>query len=235
MAAKNKNSKQQDRLPFLKSRAGKYGVIFFISAWMFVLGVLVGRGTAPVKFDIDQLSKELAELRQSDIKEQMERLKIDAEDIKPKTALEFYEELKKTPQQVKRKIVATPKTPESPPSEPPPARKPPSDTTSSESRPPEKTQPPPEKRSGSASASGETSGAKTLTIQAASLKEMKAADELVARLKKKGYPAYKTIGVVPDRGIWFRVRIGEFGSPAEAVGTLNRLKGDGFDPILVQK
>ena len=38
---------------------GRYLTIVFISAWMFILGVFVGRGTAPVKFDIKKLSREL--------------------------------------------------------------------------------------------------------------------------------------------------------------------------------
>ena len=48
--------------------------IFFISAWMFALGILVGRGTAPVRFDIHQLQKELAELKKKTLKEELRRL-----------------------------------------------------------------------------------------------------------------------------------------------------------------
>ena len=34
--------------------------IFLVCAWMFVIGVLVGRGTAPIKFDIAGIQKMLA-------------------------------------------------------------------------------------------------------------------------------------------------------------------------------
>ncbi len=49
--------------PFLvlsrRAIAGWLGVIFILCAWMFIIGVLVGRGTAPVKFDIDGLQTKL--------------------------------------------------------------------------------------------------------------------------------------------------------------------------------
>ena len=47
--------------PFLTvSRAALWGWVagvFAISAGMFVLGVMVGRGTAPIEFDIDRLKR----------------------------------------------------------------------------------------------------------------------------------------------------------------------------------
>ena len=56
------------RKPFLvlsrRAIVGWLGVIFILCAWMFVIGVLVGRGTAPVKFDIDSLQNKLAASRQ---------------------------------------------------------------------------------------------------------------------------------------------------------------------------
>jgi cell division septation protein DedD len=236
MAEKKKNSKKAESKGFLKSRTGRFTAVFLISVWMFVLGVLVGRGTAPVKFDIDKLSKELAELKQQDIEQQMARLKVEAEDIKPKTDLEFYEELKKNPQAVKRKIQSRAGSPDTPKEETEskqaPARKPSTEAASSRTQEAAKAEP---AQKQSRASSEKPAAAKALTIQAASLKEMKAADTLVARLKEKGYPAYKTIGVVPDKGIWFRVRIGEYGSPADAAGTLERLKKDGFEPLLIQK
>jgi cell division protein FtsN len=203
---------------------------------MFVLGILVGRGTAPVKFDIDKLNKELAELKQKDIKEQMERLKVDAENVKPKTDLEFYEELKKNPQPVTKKIQKEPGPSQSqtkekavrPSSEKRPAEK------AAASKPPASAKVKPAQKQPQ-TATGKTVTEKTLTIQAASLKEMQDAENLVAKLKSKGYPAYKSIGMVPEKGIWFRVRIGEYSNPEDAAATLQRLKKDGFEPILVRK
>jgi cell division protein FtsN len=58
---------------------------------------------------------------------------------------------------------------------------------------------------------------------------------LVQKLKKRGYPAYRVIGKVPGKGVWFRVRIGEYRSKPEALAVMNKLKKDGMKPILVMK
>ncbi|WP_054700325.1 hypothetical protein [Desulfosarcina cetonica] len=54
---------------------GRYLLVFFLAAWMFVLGVLVGRGTAPVTFDIRALEKELLLLRKAAMHEEREQMK----------------------------------------------------------------------------------------------------------------------------------------------------------------
>jgi len=73
----------------------------------------------------------------------------------------------------------------------------------------------------------------TYTIQAASVKDPEDADRLVEKLKKAGYPAYRVIGKIPGKGVWFRVRIGEYKGKAEAMGVMDKLKKDGLKPILV--
>jgi cell division septation protein DedD len=73
------------------------------------------------------------------------------------------------------------------------------------------------------------------TIQAAAVKNAADADRLIAKLKKKGYPAYRAIGKVPEKGIWFRVRIGKYSSRSEAKKTLERLKKLGLKPIIVKQ
>ena len=59
MKKKNKRKDPEFKKPFIvlsrRKIAGWLSLIFFLCAWMFVLGVLVGRGTAPVKFDIAAL------------------------------------------------------------------------------------------------------------------------------------------------------------------------------------
>jgi cell division septation protein DedD len=73
------------------------------------------------------------------------------------------------------------------------------------------------------------------TIQAASLKDPKDADRMVQKLKKSGYPAYRVIGKIPGKGIWFRVRIGEYKRKTEALSVMNKMKKEGLKPILVMK
>ena len=60
----------------------------FVALWMFALGVLVGRGTAPVHFDLDRLQKQLAELKQRVTTEEGERFKVNLE------KLNFFKSLK---------------------------------------------------------------------------------------------------------------------------------------------
>ncbi|MDQ1331796.1 MAG: hypothetical protein QG578_2066 [Thermodesulfobacteriota bacterium] len=93
--------------PFLeltrKKAIGWFILILIVCSWMFVLGILVGRGTAPVQFDVDKLKKDLVnELKAAVEKEKEEKKAADAivssdpaspDGNKP---LGFYEDLKST-------------------------------------------------------------------------------------------------------------------------------------------
>jgi cell division septation protein DedD len=76
---------------------------------------------------------------------------------------------------------------------------------------------------------------KNLTIQVASFKDPNVADKMVAELKKKGYPAYRSLGKIPGKGIWYRVRIGYFSSKSEAGSMLKLIKKDKLNAILVRR
>ena len=65
---------------------------------MFVLGVLVGRGTAPVNFDIQALQNELKQLKASMIKQERRVMESDSAKAGAQAAFEFYEALKKKEQ-----------------------------------------------------------------------------------------------------------------------------------------
>ncbi len=196
------------------------GMIFFASAWMFVLGIFVGRGTAPVKFDIEKLQKELIALKETVIDEEKKWFKMYMETAEKKTNLGFYEALKAPG--VEDEI------------EKAPLRKAPVPTKKREP-------------SGNGGAKGDRitprsssvakAGSKetTLTIQVGSFKEMKAADQVVAKLKGAGYGAYRITGKVAGKGVWYRVRVGAFPNEAEAQGTMDRLKRDKFHPLLTKR
>ncbi len=64
----------------------KYSGIFLLCGWMFFLGVLVGRGTAPVSFDTKKFQEKLAEIA---------GVKVNEKKIEKKSGLDFYEMLKK--------------------------------------------------------------------------------------------------------------------------------------------
>jgi cell division septation protein DedD len=221
---------------------GRYVAIFLIAAWMFGLGVLVGRGTAPVKFDIQKLTRELEDLIAADVKKQLEPVELDTAETKTKTELEFYEELKKSgpiasgppPRIVSRQ----------------PKENQPSDNASHEQDAPplERKAPTAKKsvtkpvgqseegdpRSANAAADRPLGNTRNVTIQAASLKDLAEADAMVKKLKARGYPAYKTIALVPGKGIWFRIRVGRYSSRDAAGNVARKLKKEGYRPILIK-
>lgn len=62
------------------------------------------------------------------------------------------------------------------------------------------------------------------SVQVGSYPKMDEATRVVEKWKGKGYPAYVMIANIPDRGQWYRVRIGGFGSRNEAMQYLTEFK-----------
>jgi len=240
---KKKSSKKQTR----KGLILWIGLTLFFCAWMFVLGILVGREMVPVKFDIEKLQNELAALKEAVIKKELDQYKIDSDTDENKTKMGFYETLKKSGGEagLKNDTIKRPKKPE------------PEKTASFQKKkmPTQKTGPapkaktsdvkkvtqnnPPAVASSPASQAGQggqgNERAGKFTIQVSSLKDSGIADKLVSRLKKGGFPAYRSIGKIPGKGIWYRVRVGYFNSRFEAGPTLNRLKKEKMNAIIVQR
>lgn len=184
----------------------------FVAAWMFLLGVIVGRGTAPVRIDIDKLQKELAGLKEAVLKK--EKLKFSTDPNIPKeTDLDFYEKLKDSNQNApnaERRLTAPPKKVEKK-----------SPTKPETSQPNEKTKAP---------ARGEK-----IVLQVASLKDPKIADEMVARLKAKGFSAFRATAELSGKGTWYRVRIAGFQTQKQVETAIQRLKKEGFSVMVVKQ
>lgn len=186
---------------------------------MFVLGIFVGRGTVPVQFDTTKLQKELADLREAAVREREVRFKIDQDAADKKVGLDFFEALKNAE----------------------------GDTGPAADIPEKKVEPLPEKirlkkeqvaeapKKDRVDTNDAPEVRENFTIQVVSLRDSEDADRVVARLVEKGYSAYRTVTEIPGRGTWHRVRIGNFKDKAEADSTLNRLKNEGFVPILLQR
>ena len=216
---------------------GRYLLVFFVAAWMFVLGVLVGRGTAPVHFDTQALQEELAALRDAMMKKEREAVEKAIRGEDEKAPLEFYEALKKdgldTAVQIPAPAVSTAEP--SPRAETAESVQPPHKsrtvTMAKKSKVPEK--PTLGKAPSSPPAAVETTG--KLTIQVASMKDGAAAERIVANLKKDGYPAYVSRIVIPDKGLWFRVRVGRYTDREQAAADMKRLTRNQKKPILVER
>jgi len=240
MGKKNKKVSLAKK-PFLvlsrRAIAGWLVVVFFVCAWMFGIGVLVGRGTSPLKIDIDELQKKLQIARNELKKKETPLTAKESDPAEDKPELEFYESLKKNGVDAEMPEVPPPlvKKPTSPavPRTPVISKKESKKrltktgssavkkVSASQKKPAEKSKPPPDH--------------KPYTIQVAAFKSSQDADKLVAELKQKGFSAYRAIGKVPGKGIWYRVRIGEFNNKAEAGSTIAKLKTAGKKPILVNK
>ena len=222
---KNKKDKKKPSLQFVPKEPSIWiFLIIFVSAWMFVLGVLVGRDTVPVKFDIEKLQKELVALKEAVIKKEQKLFKIDSDGVRNKTDFGFYEALKETRKDKNNGGAGTSKKQETKH----PAK---NETVKVKKR----AIPGKSKTINKDKQKNLAETDKNLTIQVASLKDSKDADEIVARLKKKGYPAYRTSSNIPGKGLWHRVRIGYFKDKSEAGSTLNKLKKEKFKAILVYR
>jgi DedD protein len=259
MRKKNKRKEPEFKKPFIvlsrRKIAGWVVLIFFLCAWMFVLGILVGRGTAPVKFDIAELEKKLEALQADDGGDQGKAPAPKAPDtVKDKTDLEFYEALKENKVDPDVPALQKPKAFEGKieaPAEKTVSREPkkknvpqaaPSESASQKAGP-QKPKPAtdsqikkPAKKQENVTAVARTNATGPVyTIQAASLRDAKDADRMVQKLKKSGFPAYRAIGKIPGKGIWFRVRIGEYKRKSEAQSVMKKLEKEGLKPILVMK
>lgn len=71
------------------------------------------------------------------------------------------------------------------------------------------------------------------TIQIASYNKREAAEEEVKRMKKRGYAAFIVSSELPEKGTWYRVRLGSFSSKQAAERLLNELKEkEGLSPFV---
>ena len=217
-----KNSKASNKNKTSSSGLSRKQLIIWISltfvasAWMFVLGIIVGRGTAPVKFDIEKLQNELALLRETGIMKELRKYKIDSGVDHHTTEMGFYETLKDNKKNAELKTGK----PEAP-------NKGVSAKIAVETKKPvlpqKPDQPKPPKTTSTGSVHPKMSEKKAFTIQVASLRDPKAADRMVAELKKKGFSAYRRTAEIPGQGIWYRVRVGAYVSKEEAKSTLEKL------------
>lgn len=214
---------------------GRYLLLFFVAAWMFILGVLVGRGTAPVHFDTQALQKELADLRDAMMQKERESVEKAIRGETEKAPLEFYEALKTDEPDTAVQIPV--------PQEPKGETTAPASVIAAEN--------PRHKARATVMAKPATAAVKPasaprpvpqqpapptgmLTIQVASMKDGAAADRIVANLKKEGYPAYLSRIVIPDKGLWFRVRVGRYQNREQAAADMGRLTRNKRKPILVK-
>jgi cell division septation protein DedD len=250
MGKKNKKVSLAKK-PFLvlsrKAIAGWLVVVFIVCAWMFFIGLLVGRGTSPLKVDINELQRQLDAAVAKLKKEKLEHARLKSEGTKDKKDLEFYETLPRDSEEADISDVPSPPAAEKkiePQPDKAPSR-PKKFSMKRRTKSPKKAAqkadvpiaaPAPEPSSPSKAAEIKADkGDKPYTIQVAAFKKAADADELVEGLKQKGFPAYRKLDKIPGQGIWFQVQVGEFKNRSEAGSTLTKLKKDGQKDAFLRK
>ena len=228
-------------MPSLK-KGVLYSILFFIVLWMFVLGILVGRGNAPVKFDTREFQKRLADIAG---KYRAENKSLEETDI------QFYEDLQKPMLEavelpdkqavVTRKIV-NPSATEIQAARVDPKKKVPLKVSqksiskvkyASESIKPVSVSKPVLKKVAK-ERTPEKNTKNQYTIQIAAFRDVKKAFEKISSLKAKGHTAYRTLGKAQNE-IWHRVRIGHFSNTEVARKYLRKLKQDNINGIIIKQ
>jgi cell division septation protein DedD len=181
------------------------GVLLSLSAWMFLLGVLVGRGTAPLKFNINKLEHRLLAKRRAADQKEKEMVSGNIQSGPDKTKLDFYETLKKN--QTEEKL-------------------PPSKTKVQRKQPP---------GSVSVGSTSTSSIPGLYTVQIASLRSKDSAQSIATNLIKKGFDAFIATSTSRRSGTWHRVRIGNFKKKSDAEKMAKKMKSKSYKPIVVRQ
>lgn len=205
-------------------------LLFFFGAWMFALGVIVGREAVPIDFEINPLAEEFSARKAEEMAEAREQLEKGVETLQ-EAELDFYDELRNGVSQPAEPILplvnpAEPLKPKQVETKRPVAKKPAvAQKIETPAPPPPKPDPPPRPAPAPEpppkAVGGETG---EFAIQVASYGNPMDAERLVDRLRGNGYPsAYQSNEEVPGVGMRFRVKVGYFTSKSSAGGVLSRL------------
>ena len=90
------NNNSAGNSPRLKRALIWGGAAVLLSSWMFFLGILVGRGTAPVQFDTKSLQKELLALKRAAVEKTLRQYETDSKNADERKGVVFYDLLKRS-------------------------------------------------------------------------------------------------------------------------------------------
>lgn len=216
-------------------------LVFFIAGWMFVLGILVGRGTASVSVDMNRLEQELRDLKAALLEKESAKLALESEDRKTPADLGFYEALKKPgqkrdfkmdpPPQVEKvaEISPAPRQPAAPLVDEP-VRKTVTQAAAPEARSPKDTGNPRGAARKEASADAVRG---RYSVQVGAFKDAEGAEKMAANLRGKGFPSYHVETPLKNGGALHRVRVGSFKERGAAESMLTKLKSSNIKGFIV--
>ncbi len=239
---KTKKGAAPKRQPYLQlTRRGTYGSLLLVvvaCAWMFFVGVLVGRGTAPIQFDMEALSRELEALKKTSEERRRQQLESYAAALEDQSTLDVYEELKRADDKLTIDPSLNRQVPV--PSVPTEAAAPDNQAGPHVIRRREGLRAKNPGRTGLDVRPSAGGGARTpvdrrgrVTLQVAAVKDVRVAQKMVTRLQAQGFDAYRSTASVTGKGTWHRVRVGRYADRQAAAATMRRLEGRGLSPIVV--
>lgn len=244
-SSKKSSSEEKSFLNLSKKASFGWSCLgILLLAWMFALGTIVGRSTAPVDVEVENIEKELSVVKGkigdkpgNDLLKMPEKpdlvfyeaLKDNSDAPVPVVAPEKKSEVKEDKKESKKPTKKTLK----PKADKKKASK------KKEEKPAVKKKVKVEKKTDKSTAVKKSQPklspkGKKYTIQAAALKDAGDAKKLVTDLKKKGYPAYSLKAKLSTGDIWYRVRIGYYAGKKEAEGMLKKLKKNQIEAYLVK-
>lgn len=230
-------------------------VLVLVGGWLFLLGILVGRGLVPQPFELNTFEQELETQRSQEISLAQARLEQDAQEGLPAEPLRI-EDLRQP--QVDTEVRAVPREGVTGPDgvRLKKRRVPPKPTPLGKVERPHKTAPKaaavsaspasgasagkaaskPAKKAAADSVASALAGMKAkFTLQVASVREQAAAERIIKKLKQAGHAAYQTTSKPGSNGTWYRVRVGAYETRKAAEAALGAFKGSGYKPIVIQR
>lgn len=193
-----------------------------VCLWMFILGILVGRGTAPVQFNVERLQDGLAALKASTVEETIRRYRVAFEEVDKRVDLGFHEALKDSKTDLTATTLSLADSSVSKEQAAPEIL-----SEKTESKLPKKARAPDFQKKTKPEIT------KPWVIQVKATQDEADGEELTENLKKKGFRAYLTVFEGSGKGTWYRIRVGGYADRSEAEADFERLKKEQFSPWII--
>ncbi len=238
----------------------KYSIYLFIAGWMFLLGIMVGRGNSPVTFDTQEFQNRLETIAEEfgKTKEQKEKVELKFYDVLEKPVPEEGLTPKKNSKEIipkkesdlvhakenvktslkkqtfKRQDALAKESPETSINN---IQK---KTNTQKKAPAKQSSKPAEKKAATIAVKKPeqikkaTPQSGKYTIQIAAYKNFKDAVTQMAVLEKKGFSSYRVKGQ-KDGETWYRVRTGSFATYDEAKSFKQKLKKAKINSMILKK
>jgi septal ring-binding cell division protein DamX len=184
----------------------KYLIYICIAGWMFLLGVMAGRGTIPVKFDTRGFADRLAAIAQGLSK---------GKETDKKLELDFYHGL------VNDSVIIEPEEPEL-------------ETPEKAGKAPDTKAPDAKASDTKANGQQKSPNGQIYTIQVAAYQNYEDAVAETTELEEMGFSPYQEKAQKNGK-LWYRVRVGNFASLEHAKIAKTWLSKAGIDSIIIKK